>query len=57
MTIYKAINQLSPPMKEVVYMRISGELSFSEIGEVLNKSETWARVIFYRAKRKIMEEL
>jgi len=57
LSIYKAISLLDTPMREVVYMRISGELSFYEIGEVLNKSETWARVTFYRAKSKIKEEL
>jgi RNA polymerase sigma-70 factor (ECF subfamily) len=44
-------------MREVVHMRISGEFSFAEIGEILGKSENWARVTFYRAKQKIMEVL
>lgn len=53
--LYKAINTLSQPMKEVVLLRLSGELSFAEIGEILSKSENWARTTFYRAKQKIME--
>ena len=56
-SLYKAIRALSEPMREVVYMRLSGEFSFSEIGEVLGKSENWARITFYRAKQKIMEVL
>lgn len=55
--LYKAIRTLNEPMKEVVYMRLSGEFSFSEIGEVLGKSENWARTTFYRAKQRIMEVL
>ncbi|RJE48909.1 MULTISPECIES: sigma-70 family RNA polymerase sigma factor [unclassified Dehalobacter] len=55
--LYKAIHTLSEPMREVVHMRLSGEFSFSEIGEVLGKSENWARTTFYRAKQKIMEVL
>ncbi|WP_018752893.1 RNA polymerase sigma factor [Paenibacillus sanguinis] len=57
MDLYKAIHQLSEPMREVVHMRISGEFSFAEIGEILGKSENWARVNFYRAKQKLMEVL
>ena len=55
LSLYKAIHNLREPMKEVVHMRLSGEFSFSEIGEILGKSENWARVTFYRAKQKIME--
>lgn len=43
----------------MIYFRISGELSFKEIGDILDKSETWARVTFYRGKeqlKKIMME-
>lgn len=57
MDLYRAIHQLDEPMREVVHMRISGEFSFAEIGEILGKSENWARVTFYRAKQKMMEVL
>ena len=57
MALYKAINSLDEHMKEVVYMRLSGELSFAEIGELLGKSEAWARTTFYRAKQKMKEDL
>lgn len=57
MQLYKAIHQLSEPMREIVHMRITGEFSFAEIGDILGKSENWARVTFYRAKQKIMEVL
>ncbi|MCI8515246.1 MAG: sigma-70 family RNA polymerase sigma factor [Lachnospiraceae bacterium] len=53
--LYKAIHSLPEPMREVVHMRLTGEFSFAEIGEILGKSENWARVTFYRAKRKIVE--
>ena len=39
----------------MVFFRISGELSFKEIGDLLNKSENWARVTYYRAKSKLMK--
>lgn len=53
--LFRKIHLLDPISKEVIYLRLSGELSFSEIGDVLNKSETWARVTFYRAKQKLLE--
>lgn len=53
--LYKAIHSLSEPMREVIHMRLSGEFSFAEIGEILGKNENWARTTFYRAKQKIME--
>jgi RNA polymerase sigma-70 factor (ECF subfamily) len=55
--LYKAIHALNKPMREVVHMRLSGEFSFAQIGEILGKSESWARTTFYRAKQKITEVL
>lgn len=51
----KKINKLEETYKQVVYLRISGELSFKEIGMLLSQSETWARVTFYRAKNELMK--
>lgn len=53
--LYKKIQQLDAPMKDVIYLRITGELSFKEIASVLNKTENWARVMFYRGKQKLKE--
>jgi len=57
LSLYKAINLLQEPMKDVVYLRLSGEFSFAEIGKILGRSENWARTTFYRAKQRIMEVL
>ena len=53
--LYKRIDKLENPVKEIMYLRITGEMSFKEIGEILNKSENWARVNFYRGKQKLKE--
>lgn len=53
--LYKKIQTLDEPTREVIYLRITGELSFKEIGDILNKTETWARVTFYRGKQKLKE--
>lgn len=55
--IYQAIHHLPEQEREVVLYRITGELSFRQIGEILGKSENWSRTVFYRAKQKIRKEL
>ncbi len=55
MLLYKKLQKLNEKMREVVYLRITGELSFKEIGIILNKTENWARVTFYRAKNQLKE--
>ena len=55
--IYRTIQSLPSPMRDVVMLRLTGELSFKEIGEVLSQSENWARVTFYRAKQILGKEL
>ncbi|MBR3882183.1 MAG: sigma-70 family RNA polymerase sigma factor [Clostridia bacterium] len=51
------LNVLDDFSKEVVILRIKGDMSFKEIGNVLNKTENWARVTYYRAKNKLKEAL
>ena len=53
--LYKKLQKLDKQTREVIYLRITGELSFKEIGDVLNKTENWARVTFYRGKQKLKE--
>ena len=57
MEIHKVLHRLSEPYKEVFSLRTFGELTFREIGMLFGKSENWARVIYYRARVKIREEL
>ena len=55
--LYECIENLGSPAKEVVLFRLKGDLSFKEIGELMNKPENWARITFYRAKVKIGKEM
>lgn len=55
MDLYKKMQNLDEHTREVMYLRITGELSFKEIGIILNKTENWARVTFYRGKQKLKE--
>lgn len=51
--IHKALHCMDEPYKEVFTLRVFGELSFKQICEIFEKTESWARVTFYRAKQKI----
>ena len=55
--LLQQIHTLEEPGREVLYLRLFGQLFFREIGEVLHKSENWARVTFYRGKEKLKKEL
>lgn len=55
--IHKILHGLPEPFKEVFSLRAFGELSFKQIGELFGKTESWARVTYHRAKKKIKEEL
>ncbi len=54
--LFKDIQKLDGKSKEVMYLRLIGNLSYEEIGEILGKTSNWSRVTFYRAKQKIREE-
>lgn len=53
----KRIDRLDLMTRDVMLLRIYGELSFSEIGDIKGKNESWARVTFYRGKNKLMEKI
>ena len=55
--IHEVLHKLPEPYKEIFWLRTFGELSFRQIGEIFNKTESWARVTYYRAKIMIKEEL
>lgn len=54
--LIRKIHDLPEPFREVVYLRVFGELSFREIGDVHGKTENWARVTFYRGKEKLRKD-
>lgn len=57
MDLLKQIHRLKEPGREVIHLRLYGNLSYAEIGEIMGKSENWARVTFYRAKEQLRKEL
>lgn len=54
--IFKKIQKLDEQTRNVMYLRILGNLDYKEIAEIMGKTPTWARVIFFRGKQKLKEE-
>ena len=55
--IHQILHDLAEPYKEVFSLRTFGELSFREIGDLFEKTESWARVTYHRAKLQIRQRL
>jgi RNA polymerase sigma factor (sigma-70 family) len=55
--LLEELESLDPATQEVIRLRIFGNMSYKEIGEVLGKTENWARVTFYRGKLKLKERM
>ncbi len=55
--LHRILHNLNEPYKEVFSLRTFGELSFREISSLFGKSESWAKMTYLRAKRKIREEM
>ena len=51
----RLLHNLPEDMREVIYLRSMGDLSFREIGDIMGKSENWARVTYFRARTRLME--
>lgn len=52
---YACLHAMEEPYKEVLMLSLFGGLSLKDISSLFGKSESWARVTFYRAKQKMME--
>lgn len=54
--LFGKIQKLDTETRDVIYLRLTGELSFKEIAQIMNKTENWVRVTFYRGKEKLRKE-
>ena len=53
----RCLQELDQPYKEVLMLAVFGGVSLKEISRLFGKSESWARVTFYRAKQKILDNM
>ena len=51
------LHELEEPYKEVFMLSVFGGFSLKDISMIFQKSESWARVTFYRAKQKLLEKM
>lgn len=54
---FRRLHELEEPYKEVFMLRVLGQVSLKDISKIFGKSESWARVTFYRGKQKLIEKL
>lgn len=55
--LFKKLQELDEDTRNVMYLRIFGNFEYSEIAEIMNKTSNWARVVFFRGKQKLKEEM
>lgn len=54
---FAALHKLGEPYKEVFMLNVFADLSLTEISALFGKSESWARVTLYRARKQLKERL
>ena len=54
MVAQRLLHGLAEPYREVFTLRTFCELSHAQIGELFSKSESWARVTYYRARQTLV---
>ena len=57
MAAQRLLHDLPEPYREVFTLRTFCDLSHAQIGELFGKSDQWARVTYYRARKLLAETL
>jgi RNA polymerase sigma factor, sigma-70 family len=55
MLVHQVLHSLPEPYKEVFTLKVFGELKFKDIANLFGKTESWAKMTFYRAKERIVK--
>ncbi len=55
--VLRALHELEEPYKEVFMLHVMGGVSLKRISELFSRSESWARVTFYRGKQQLKERI
>ena len=55
--ILKCLHQLEEPYKEVFTLHALGDIPLTRVSQLFGKSDSWARVTYYRAKAMISSKL
>mgnify|MGYP000292603823 CR=1 FL=1 len=54
-SLMQAMHRLPEPYREVLHLRLTADLSFKELGQIMERTENWARVTYYRGKEKLLK--
>lgn len=54
--LHRLVHGLEEPYREVFMLKVFGDLTFQEIADISEKSLSWAKMTYYRAKAKIVTE-
>lgn len=57
MLVHQVLHSLPEPYKEVFTLKVFGELKFKDIANLFGKTESWAKMTFYRAKERIVKRM
>lgn len=57
MQIHRHLHALEEPYREVFMLRVFGELKYAQIASLFGRTESWARVTYYRAKLEIQKRM
>ncbi|MCI8386909.1 MAG: RNA polymerase sigma factor [Clostridiales bacterium] len=55
--IFAEVDRLDEPYRQVFLMRALGDMQYDKISRLYGKSDSWARVVYYRAKARIIKAL
>ena len=55
--ILKHLHELEEPYKEVFTLRALGDVPYAKIASLFGKGENWARVVYFRARKQLLERM
>jgi len=55
--LHRVLHRMPEPYKEVFTLRVFGELKFREIAELFGRTEGWAKITYFRAKKRLAEQM
>lgn len=48
--VLEELNKFPEAIREVIYLRVLSDLSYKEIGQIMGKSENWAKMVYLSTK-------
>ena len=55
--LHRHLHAMPEPYREVFELRVFGELQFQEIAAIFEKSESWAKMTYYRARARLARQM